>query len=67
MKRILIPLGLLLTACNPAPTPQPETGRPPDPAFETYIQATDKARAVENQMQDAAEAQRRKIDEAEQH
>lgn len=64
MKRILIPLLLTLAACEPAPPPQPETGREPNPAFETQIQAVEKARGVEQQIQDAAAAQRKQIDEA---
>jgi len=64
MKRILIPLGLILTACDPSPPPQPETERPPNPVFETQIQAIEKARAVEGQVMEAAEAQRKQMDEA---
>jgi hypothetical protein len=64
MKRILISLGLVLTACDPAPPPQPETERPPNPVFETQIKAMEKAHAVEGQMNEAAEAQRRQMDEA---
>jgi hypothetical protein len=63
MKRILLPLVLLLTACEPAPPP-PETERQPNPAFETQIQAMEKARAVEGQVMDAAEAQRKQMEEA---
>lgn len=63
MKRILIPLALILAACDPTPPPQPETGRQPNPAFETQIQAMEKARAVEQQVMDAAEAQRKQMDE----
>jgi hypothetical protein len=64
MKRILLPLVLLLAACEPAPPPQPETERQPNPAFETQIQAVEKARAVEGQVMDAAEAQRKQMEEA---
>lgn len=64
MKRILIPLLLPLAACDPTPPPQPETEREPNPVFETQIQAMDKARAAERQMQEAAEAQRKQLDEA---
>ena len=64
MKRALSPLVLMLTACDPTPPPQPETERKPNPAFETQIQAMEKARAVEKQVMDAAEAQRRQADEA---
>jgi len=63
MKR-LIPLVLLLAACDPAAPPQPETAPKPDAAFATQIQAVEKARAVEAQVMDAAEAQRKQIDEA---
>jgi hypothetical protein len=55
---------LILTACDPAPPPQPETERPPNPAFETQIKAMEKARAVEDQVKAAAEAQRKQMDEA---
>ena len=64
MKRILIPLVFLLSACDPTQTPQPETERPPNPAFESQIQAIEKARAVEGQVQDAADAQRGHLDAA---
>jgi hypothetical protein len=64
MKRTLIPLVLVLAACDPTPPPQPETERQPNPAFETQIKAMEKARAVEGQVNDAAEAQRKQIDEA---
>jgi len=66
MKYSLIPLVLLLAACDPTPPPEPETqaDRQPNAIFETQIQAVDKARAVEQQMQDAVEAQRRQLDEA---
>jgi hypothetical protein len=63
MKR-LIPLVLILAACGPAAPPQPETGPKPDAAFATQIKAVEKARAVEAQVMDAAEAQRRQVDEA---
>ena len=65
MKRILMIAGLLLlAACDPTPPPQPETGRQPNPVFETQIQAMEKARAVEGQVMEAAEAQRRQMDAA---
>lgn len=66
MKWTLIPLALILTACDPAPPPNPEVERQPNPAFETQIKAMEKARAVEGQVMEAAEAQRKQIDEAEQ-
>ena len=65
MKRILLPLVLLLAACDASPPPQPKTGeRTPNPVFETQIQSMEKARAVEGQVMDAAEAQKKQIDEA---
>jgi hypothetical protein len=65
MKRILMSAGLLLlAACDPTPPPQPETGRQPNPVFEMQIQAMEKARAVEGQVMEAAEAQRRQMDAA---
>ena len=64
MKRILIPLALILTACDPTPPPHPETERQPNPVFEAQIKAMDKARAVEGQMNAATEAQRKQLDEA---
>jgi hypothetical protein len=64
MKRILIPLVLILSACDPTPPPQPETERQPNPVFETQIQAVEKARAVEGQVLEAAEAQRKQMDAA---
>jgi len=65
MKRTLIPLVLILAACDPTPPPpQPETERQPNPVFDTQIQAMEKARAVEGQVREAAEAQRKQMDEA---
>jgi hypothetical protein len=64
MKKILIPLVLLLAACDHSPPPKPETGREPNPVFETQIQAVGKARAVEGQVLDAAEAQRKQVEAA---
>lgn len=64
MKHIVILLGLVLNACDPTPPPQPETERKPNPAFETQIQAMEKARAVEQQIQDAADAQRQQLEAA---
>lgn len=64
MKWTLIPLALILTACDPTPPPQPETERTPNPIFETQIQAVEKAKAVEGQVMDAAEAQRKQMDAA---
>jgi hypothetical protein len=64
MKRALIPLALLLSACDQTPPPQPQTERQPNPVFETQIQAVKKAQAVEGQVMDAAEAQRKQMEEA---
>ncbi len=64
MKRIVIPLVILLPGCDPTPPPQSETAHTPNPVFETQIQAMEKARAVEGQMMDAAEAQRKKMEDA---
>lgn len=65
MKRLLIPCVFLLAACDASPPPQPQTEvRPPNPVFETQIQAVEKARAVEGQVMDAAAAQKKQIDEA---
>ncbi len=64
MKGLLIPLVLLLTACNPAPPPQPKTEDKPVPIFDSQVQSLKKAQAVEGQVMDAAEAQRRQLDQA---
>lgn len=64
MIKRLIPLALIVAACDPGTPPQPETGREPNPAFEAQIQAVEKARAVERQVMDTAEAQRKQMDEA---
>ena len=61
MKWLLLPLALLLAACDPAAPPTPET---PQSAFSAQTQALDKARAVEGQLMDAAAAQRERIDAA---
>jgi hypothetical protein len=62
MKRIAIPFVIILAACDPTPPPQPETTRTPNPVFETQIQAVEKAHAVEGQMMEAAEAQRKQME-----
>jgi hypothetical protein len=64
MKWIMIPVALLLTACDPTPPPQPEAERTANPIFETQIKAMEKARAVEGQVMDAADAQRQQMDDA---
>ena len=47
--------------------PQPQTEAKPNPVFQTQIQEMEKARAVEGQVMDAAQAQRKQIDDATQH
>ena len=64
MKWTLIPLTLILTACDPTPPPQPKTVRTLDPVFETQIKAMEKAHAVEAQVKDATEAQRKQMEAA---
>jgi hypothetical protein len=65
MRRFQIPLlALLLSACNPTPPPQPKTEGKPNPVFDTQIQSVRKAQAVEAQVMDAADAQRKQIDDA---
>jgi len=68
MRYALTALALILAACDASvPPPEPEVNeRQPNTVFETQIEAVDKARAVEGQMLDAAEAQRRQIERAEQ-
>jgi hypothetical protein len=62
MKWTVLSLVLILTACDPTPPPQPATARQPNPVFETQIQAMEKAKAVEGQVMDAAEAQRKQLE-----
>lgn len=64
MKWTLIPLALSLAACDATPPPQPKTAPTPNPVFQTQIQEMKKARAVEGQVMDAAQAQRKQIDDA---
>ena len=64
MKVALIPLVSILVGCDPTPPPHPETGRTPNPAFETQVQALEKARAVEAGLMDAAAAQRAQAEDA---
>lgn len=65
MKRLLIPAVCILAACDAGPPPQPKTAEhQPNPVFETQIQAVEKARAVEGQVMDAADAQKKQIDDA---
>jgi hypothetical protein len=64
MKPSLIPLLLLLSACDSSPPPQPKTELQPNPVFETQIQSMKKAQAVDGQVKDAAEAQRKQMDAA---
>jgi hypothetical protein len=64
MKWTLMLLALSLTACDPTPSPPPKTEGAPNPLFATQIQALEKAKAVEGQVGDAAETQRKQVDEA---
>lgn len=62
MKQRVLPLLLLLAACDSSAPPQPETPRASSQVFDTQIQAIDKARGVESQIKDAADAQRRQLE-----
>ena len=73
MKRLLIslaliPLGLTLAACdNTAPPQPPKTdaaAQGSDRLFDSQRQALEKARAVEGQVNAAAEAQRKQMEQA---
>lgn len=67
MKRLLIPLVLMLAACdNPVPPPPPKTEpiSGSDRLFDTQRNALEKARGVEDQMNAAAEAQRKQLEQA---
>ena len=67
MKRLLIPLVLLLAACdNTVPPPPPKTDAAvggSDRLFDTQRRALEKARAVEGQVNAAAEAQRKQLEQ----
>ena len=66
MKRLLIPLVLLLAACdNPVPPPPPKTDAASgsDRLFDTQRSTLEKARAVEGQIDAAAEAQRKQLEQ----
>lgn len=66
MKRLLIPLVLMLTACDntvPPPPPKTEVISGPDRLFDTQRSALEKARVVEGQMNAAAEAQRKQLEQ----
>ena len=68
MKKTLISLVLMLGACdNPVPPPPPKTEAAApgsDRLFDSQRQALEKARAVEGQMNAAAEAQRQQMEQA---
>lgn len=70
MKQLLIPLALILSACdNTAPLPPPKTDAAApgsDRLFDSQRQALEKARAMEGQVNAAAEAQRKQMEQAEQ-
>ena len=66
MKPLLLAFAVLLSACNkPAPPPKVDATPASNPIFDTQIQAMRKARAVEGQVNAAAEAQRKQIEQAE--
>ena len=66
MKPLLLLFVVLLSACNkPAPPPKVDTTPVSNPIFDTQIQAMKKARAVQGQVDAAAEAQRKQIDQTE--
>lgn len=68
MKKCLIPLMLVLGACDntvPPPPPRTEAATPgSDRLFDSQRQALEKARAVEGQVNAAAEAQRKQMEQA---
>ncbi len=66
MKRLLIPLVLLLAACDntvPPPPPKTDAVSGSDRLFDTQRRALEKARAVEGQVNAAAEAQRKQLEQ----
>ena len=66
MKPLLLAIMVLLSACNnPTPPPKVDATPKPKPIFDTQIQAMKKAQAVEGQVNAAAEAQRKQIEQAE--
>ncbi len=56
----LLPLALL---CACSKTPEPPKPEPVPKLFETQRNELDKAKALEGQMQEAADAQRKKMEE----
>jgi len=67
MKRLLIPLVLLLAACDntvPPPPPKTDAVSGSDRLFDTQRSALEKARAVEGQVNAAAEAQRKQLEQS---
>ncbi|MFN3750333.1 MAG: hypothetical protein ACK4SR_03100 [Thiobacillus sp.] len=65
MKRFLLPLCLVLAACEPSPTPpQPEVERQPNPLFESQIRAMDQARDTGAVLQEREDARRRQLEDA---
>ncbi|MEW6414836.1 MAG: hypothetical protein AB1482_06230 [Pseudomonadota bacterium] len=65
MKRFLLPLCLVLAACEPSPPPpQPEVERAPNPLFETQIRALDQARETGAALQQSEDARRSQLEEA---
>ena len=70
MKSFLMLCVLLLSACdNTVPPPPPKTeaaAMGSDRLFDSQRQALEKARAVEGQVNAAAEAQRKQIEQTEQ-
>lgn len=65
MKRSGYVLLFILAGCEPATPPQPETDRAAASAFDTQIRALHNAQAVEQQVLDAAAAQRKQINAVE--